>query len=79
VRGYAVETERHALAARCVLVGLCMHDALFGCAGFPAADARKLQYALDACEMPDPFACAERLDPAVVEVCSSCVLHCLVC
>ena len=39
-----------------------------GTSGVPAADARKLQYALEACDVADPFVSAEQLDPAVIEV-----------
>ena len=38
--------------------------------GVDEADARKLQYALDACEYEgaDPFTCDQQLDAALVEV-----------
>ena len=45
--------------------------------GAPAADARKMQYALDMCEAEDPFAHVVHLDPAVIEVSALCNRLCL--
>ena len=37
--------------------------------GLPAADLRKLEYALEMCSKDDPFAYSIELDPTVDEVC----------
>ena len=66
--------ERYAHSSHDKLKHLCLCVS----SGFPAKDLQKLQYALDARAMDDPFICSSQLDATLLEVyvciCMLCVM-----